>query len=65
MIDLKFRNFNFKIERNNQDGSKSKLALERLNVHQEMTLLGLIDSTVDRFGYQDADKLITYIKSKE
>lgn len=64
MIDLKFRNFNFKIERKNEDGTKSKLALERMTVHQEMSLIGLIDSTVDRFGYQDADKLIEYIKSK-
>lgn len=64
MIDLKFRKFNFKIERSNQDGTKSKQILERLTVKQEMMLIGIIDSSVDRFGYEDADKLIEYIKSK-
>lgn len=65
MNDLKFRKFDFKIERNNKDGTKSKISTEKLDLKHEMILIGIIDSSVDKLGYQDADKLIEYIKNKK
>lgn len=64
MNDLKFRKFDFKIESKNKDGIKINLPVDKMNLKHEMILIDIIDSTVDSLGYQDADKLIDYIKSK-
>lgn len=65
MIDLKFKQYTFKLERNKKDGTKIQIPTDNLTIREEMVFLDLLDKVVSKGDLEDANKLIDYIKRKE
>jgi hypothetical protein len=64
MNNLKFKKYHFKIQKNNEDGTKTEVSMENLDIKHEMILIELIDNYVETRDVEDANKLFEYLKSK-